>query len=592
MIRDINKIPSLPTRNLSNSVIAHFRPHMHPISCLTFNQSGTLLLSASKQGHTFHVFSILSNTTATGNVSHLYKLSRGFTDAQVEDCQFSIDSNWCAISTARGTTHVYAINPYGGKPEISGHVHSKINNSIIYHKKMKPKPMTTSLNSIVRIKQRRRMPEINQEDFCINNYYGPTPPRYHPVLPQQLPMQPQPQPCLNRLQKESRPKLITLFVNSSKLPFLNNEDNHSTQQQQQQTSTNNILKHIPYYLPQQPQNHHQSQQPQQHHQQQSDTLVFGFDEEYDDAAKMMNDEVGYQDIYTFHPDGVLTLFRCWVTKVAVKKRENGRNMEKLDLSLKKESVAEWKVARSSDWEQVKTVIHHNEPKRKDKELAWLSNAEINTYPIDEPPIWTHRQFVFQTYNETTDVQVYFKTGTIPPVDTLIMPKEMPEPISSRIDRVRKTTTTITEENMEHALAELEDNLSKAMLTSFSPSESINNSPANKWLSTSANSPSSKLFANEKKSVSFEDAHFVNMGSGPSPEPSMHGSTPMQHSSLIQLDDNNSLLEDDEYNVRFESDNNINQIQNHVFSPDGDNEVAYPYESIFDGFREPESFHWQ
>lgn len=130
MIRDVYRLPSLPTKNLSNaSTVAHFRPHTHPISVLNFNPSGTLLLSASKQGHTFHVFSILTNTLTNGNVSHLYSLSRGFTDAQVEDCQFSSDSNWCAISTARGTSHVYAINPYGGKPEILGHVHSKVNNN-------------------------------------------------------------------------------------------------------------------------------------------------------------------------------------------------------------------------------------------------------------------------------------------------------------------------------------------------------------------------------------------------------------------------------------------------------------------------------
>lgn len=128
MIRDILKLPTTPTRNLSVSTIAHFRPHTHPVTCLTFNQAGTLLMSASKQGHTFHIFSILTSGTGTNAASHVYSLSRGITDAQVEDCQFSIDSTWCAITTARGTTHVYAINPYGGKPEIAGHVHGKVNN--------------------------------------------------------------------------------------------------------------------------------------------------------------------------------------------------------------------------------------------------------------------------------------------------------------------------------------------------------------------------------------------------------------------------------------------------------------------------------
>lgn len=144
MIRDTQ---ALITRN--NSIIAHFRPHTHLISCLSFNPSGTLLLSASKQGHTFHIFSILTNILAVGNVSHLYSLSRGYTDAQVEDCQFSNDSNWCAISTARGTTHLYAINPYGGKPEISGHIHNKVNNRNRRHpfvSKIKPKVTIRMMN--------------------------------------------------------------------------------------------------------------------------------------------------------------------------------------------------------------------------------------------------------------------------------------------------------------------------------------------------------------------------------------------------------------------------------------------------------------
>lgn len=128
MIRDIAKLPSAPTRNLSASVIAHFRPHSHPLSCLTFNAAGTLLLSASRQGHTFHIFTLLPSNGTAGNVAHLYSLARGYTDAQVEDCQFSADSTWCAVTTARGTTHVYAINPYGDKPEIMGHIFGRVTN--------------------------------------------------------------------------------------------------------------------------------------------------------------------------------------------------------------------------------------------------------------------------------------------------------------------------------------------------------------------------------------------------------------------------------------------------------------------------------
>ncbi|KAI9270875.1 hypothetical protein BY458DRAFT_539949 [Sporodiniella umbellata] len=509
IIRDVFKLPDLPTKNLSNaSSIAHFRPHTHPVSCLNFNRSGTLLLSASKQGHTFHVFSVLTNTLSNGNVSHLYSLSRGFTDAQVEDCQFSIDSNWCAISTARGTSHVYAINPYGGKPEILGHVHSKVNNNhrSPFANKVLQFPPTT-LGSVARIKQRRRMPDIKEEETPI--------PRH---------------------QKEPRAKLTTSFVNSSQPPYFVNSDMKKDMTIKQQAT--HMLKHIPYIPPPSPQVSTSSD------------LMFGFDEEYEDAAKMINDEIGYRDIYTFHPIGVLTLHRCWVAKMATQDR--------LDLSLKKESVAEWKVARDPDWDPLMAPVEMKK-KKEQPPLFWLSNAEIATYPLDQQPLWSHQQFVFQTFTKC-------EKGKIPETETMIMLKEMPEPISSRIDRVSKTTTRIAnevEENLDDALQELEDNISNAMQTSFSSTEPISYSPA-KWMSTS----SPKQFTADK-TVSFEDAYLIHMGSGPSPDP-------LQSSALIQLDDQ-SLEED---TIKFESDL---PLHDNLYSPDGDNEVARPFESVFEGF---------
>lgn len=711
MIRDILKLPKTPTRNLSLSIIAHFRPHTHPVSCLAFNQAGTLLMSASKQGHTFHIFSILTNT-AHGNASHLYSLSRGITDAQVVDCQFSVDSTWCAITTARGTTHVYAINPYGGKPEISGHVHGKVNNPV-YHPFMahssKPKPKATTLSSVVRIKQRRKMPgnslNSSQDDLgkfvgppgqnptgYSHGYYGPTPPQY---IPSMMPPPPPPTAIIHRnISKEPRAKIVAMFVTASKSPYLvnnsvyksnlsshnslsSNADSPNTNPlgsiKQQATSMlssfGSNLSHLPY-MPNSSSSsssmNQSSKKWDKNNNNSNDTLMFGFDEEYDDSTKMINDEIGYQDMYSFHPDGVLTLHRCWVAKTVVKKRENGRTLEKLDLSLKEEDVAEWRVARSADWDQVrlsvdpssllhvehqeeestissnegskkkknKTSNHHHQNQKQTfavdvhknkKKKLWLSNAEITTYTNDEPALWTHHQFSFQTYQDTKDLQRVLHAGIIPKTDTLIMLKGMPEPVSSRIDRVRKTTTRIAndsvEENMEDAVAELEDNLSKAMQTSLSPSSnSMGNSPATnlKWLSSSANaamnasspSPSmtNKSFLDRNSSLSFEDAYLINMGSGPSPEPSMHGHTPQQQqppplqaldsSSLIQFDDDEDEEQDSIHQlkggidvIRLEGDEDstddaikrplAQQQQSEVYSPDGDNEVEYPYESVYE-----------
>jgi hypothetical protein len=144
-----------------------------------------------------------------------------------------------------------------------------------------------------------------------------------------------------------------------------------------------------------------------------------------------------------------------------------------------------------------------------------------------------------------------------------------------------------------------------MQTSFSPSNnSLGNSPAtNKWLSSSANavsspSPSSahKLFTDRNSSVSFEDAYLINMGSGPSPEPLMPGLTHqqppppsqdshMQNSSLIQFDDDDSDIEEEATTAA-----HLEQIKSDVYSPDGDNEVAYPYESVFGEFHHPRTLN--
>jgi hypothetical protein len=364
----------------------------------------------------------------------------------------------------------------------------------------------------------------NQQQQVINGfphgYYGPTPPHYTvPAIPSLY--------SSRVTNKEPRAKITTMFVTPTRSSYLVNNSMYKSNHPSSHTSlsshsdspslgsVNPIVGSIKQqatsmlssfgssmsnisYLP--------NQQPQQQLAKKwdktstSDTLMFGFDEEYDDSAKMINDEIGYQDLYSFHPDGILTLHRCWIAKTVVKKRENGRNLEKLDLSVKEEDVAEWRVARSADWDQVRltaanidqqtsedsedqhastTANKKKTKKQKAKEQPfatstlekprnnkrlWLSNAEITTYANlpDDPALWTYHQFSFQTYQDTKDLQRLLHAGIIPNTDTMIMLKGMPEPVSSRIDRVRKTTTRIAndsvEENMEDALAELEGKL--------------------------------------------------------------------------------------------------------------------------------------
>jgi WD40 repeat protein len=76
---------------VSKSVVAQFRAHSSPLSALSFDPSGTLLVTASVYGHNLNVFrltppSSIAGGNGTGGDTnttfvHLYKLSRGVTNA-------------------------------------------------------------------------------------------------------------------------------------------------------------------------------------------------------------------------------------------------------------------------------------------------------------------------------------------------------------------------------------------------------------------------------------------------------------------------------------------------------------------------------
>ncbi|KAF9203977.1 hypothetical protein BGZ49_005838 [Haplosporangium sp. Z 27] len=145
IIRDIS-LPNMP-------IIAHFKPHDHPISGCRFSPSGRLLLTVSRHGNVFHVHEVRP-ISGTGS-RHMYKLARGITHASVEDIVFNEDETWVAVTTSRGTTHLYAINPFGGSPDVGAHMYSGVVNwtatAIEY---------PTSLNALCRIKQRHHVPDI------------------------------------------------------------------------------------------------------------------------------------------------------------------------------------------------------------------------------------------------------------------------------------------------------------------------------------------------------------------------------------------------------------------------------------------------
>ncbi|XP_057332827.1 uncharacterized protein LOC130672324 isoform X1 [Microplitis mediator] len=98
------------------TVVAHFTAHSDAIVAMTFDMTGAILMTADKRGHDFHVFRIQPHPggPTLAAVHHLYVLHRGDTTAKVQDMVFSSDTRWAAVSTVRGTTHVFPVAPYGG----------------------------------------------------------------------------------------------------------------------------------------------------------------------------------------------------------------------------------------------------------------------------------------------------------------------------------------------------------------------------------------------------------------------------------------------------------------------------------------------
>ncbi|KAG8218093.1 hypothetical protein J3R82DRAFT_3608 [Butyriboletus roseoflavus] len=178
-------------------VITEFVAAKHqPISHLTFTRDGNALLVGPKDGQVVRVFQLrrcthvlrgLSGGVASGcNVGgggngkegnnaiagaglgsvpvpswtpppspeedapwHVYSLRRGRTSAIIQDMEVSPDGRWVAVGTGKGTVHVFAINPYGGQPDLRSHMDTKIWNV------EKPQPLSVELAPIVRLRSTR-----------------------------------------------------------------------------------------------------------------------------------------------------------------------------------------------------------------------------------------------------------------------------------------------------------------------------------------------------------------------------------------------------------------------------------------------------
>lgn len=128
--------------SIGPKIIASFVPSADPISQLSFSPASTHLLVAADGAHSFDVFelkpaaAIGQSATSTGpaadsgaNAWHRYRLERGITSAHAREVSWSSDGRFVAVSTAKGTSHIYTIHPAGGLPLLENHFSPHVVNS-------------------------------------------------------------------------------------------------------------------------------------------------------------------------------------------------------------------------------------------------------------------------------------------------------------------------------------------------------------------------------------------------------------------------------------------------------------------------------
>lgn len=59
---------------------------------------------------------------------HLYDLRQGHASAMIERIAVAHDGCWATIGTANRMVHVFATNPYGGKPDPESHLEGRVKN--------------------------------------------------------------------------------------------------------------------------------------------------------------------------------------------------------------------------------------------------------------------------------------------------------------------------------------------------------------------------------------------------------------------------------------------------------------------------------
>ena len=127
------------------------------VADLKFSPDGTTLAVITRDGHSVKVFKLRPTPSvllsarsafeeaglasgATGSsgfglgdldrksATQVYELYRGHTTAVVEGFDWATDGRWTALGTRNRTVHVFAVNPYGGPPDVKSHLEASVRN--------------------------------------------------------------------------------------------------------------------------------------------------------------------------------------------------------------------------------------------------------------------------------------------------------------------------------------------------------------------------------------------------------------------------------------------------------------------------------
>ncbi|GMF09939.1 unnamed protein product [Phytophthora lilii] len=123
---------------VTKRVMANFPCHSTALVNLSMDCSGLLLATSSTKGQNLHVYrlspplqSVVNRPGGAAVAGHgtlhhqlVYKLQRGITHASIQDIAFSQDGKWINVTSAHGTSHLYALHPEGARVSADTHANT------------------------------------------------------------------------------------------------------------------------------------------------------------------------------------------------------------------------------------------------------------------------------------------------------------------------------------------------------------------------------------------------------------------------------------------------------------------------------------